>query len=315
MDPTGTRVVFMGSPTFAEPTLRALNSAGYLVPLVITQPDRPAGRGSKLTPPPVKVLAESLGLPVFQPETLKKAETLQRIRDAAPDVLVVAAYGKIIPRTILEIPSRGALNVHASLLPRWRGASPIESAILAGDHATGVTIMEVVQKMDAGPIVSATQVPIDPADTAGSLETRLAERGAELLVETLPGWYDGEIAPHEQDESQVTYCSLIKKEDGHLAAGMTAGEAERAVRAYNPWPGAFVAYGEYRLGIWKARVEPDAGDAAPGDLVVRDREPAIAFRDGLLVLEEVQRQGARRMRGRDFLNGERDRLQSKVGLR
>lgn len=305
----------MGSPAFAEPTLRALNKAGYRIPLVVTQPDKPAGRGSKLTPPPVKVLAEELGLEVYQPESLRSAEVVQRLKAAEPDVFVVAAYGKIIPKSILALPSRGSLNVHASLLPRWRGASPVAAAILAGDTTTGVSIMEVVQKMDAGPVVESAQIPIADTDTTGSLEARLAERGALLLTDVLPGWYVGTITAQPQDESLVTYCSLIKKDDGHLRAGMPVAVAERMVRAYNPWPGAFVRYGGQRLAIWNARVEPDSGEGSVGHLMAHRREPAIVFPDGLLVLQEVQRQGARRMSGRDFLNGERARLPSQVELK
>jgi methionyl-tRNA formyltransferase len=314
MDPSATRVVFMGSPTFAEPILRAINHAGYLIALVVTQPDKPAGRGSRLTPPPVKSLALELGLEVFQPQSLRKEDVHARIRDARPDVLVVAAYGKIIPDAILDLSARGSLNVHASLLPRWRGASPINAAILAGDTVTGVSIMEVVSKMDAGPVVARSQIPIEPSDTAGTLEERLADRGALLLVDVLPGWYDRRLVPEPQDETSVTYCTLIEKQHGHLGSAMSAQQAERAVRAYNPWPGAYVTYGESRLGIWRARVEALPAEAQPGTLLVEKKEPAIAFRDGLLVLEEVQRQGSRRMSGRDFLNGERNRLHATVEL-
>lgn len=312
MEPAETRVIFMGSPAFAEPSLKALNAAGYQVPMVVTQPDKPAGRGSRLTPPPIKRLALDLGIDVYQPPSLRAPGVAQHIRDAVPDVLVVAAYGKIIPRDILDIPSRGSLNVHASLLPRWRGASPVAAAILAGDTTTGVSIMEVVAKMDAGPVVAATQVPIDPADTTGALEGRLAERGALLLVDTLPAWFDRRVHPAPQDETSVTYCSLIDKRDGELHHDMTADEAHRAVRAYNPWPGASVGYKGGRLAIWTAHVQPLSPEAHPGSLLIHERQPAIAFTGGLLVLDEVQRQGSRRMAGRDFLNGERNRLPETV---
>jgi methionyl-tRNA formyltransferase len=314
MKPSSTRVIFMGSPAFAEPTLRALNSAGYLIPLVLTQPDKPAGRGSRLTPPPVKVLAQQLGIEVFQPASLKTPEVEARLRSASPDVLVVAAYGKIIPASLLVLPKRGSLNVHASLLPRWRGASPVAAAILAGDSTTGVSIMEVVQQMDAGPVVARDELAIEPSDTTGTLESRLARCGATLLVDVLPRWYDGELVPQPQDEARASYCSLIRKEDGHLRRETGAAQAERMVRAYDPWPGAFVQYRGQRLGIWKARVEPLSGESDPGTLVAHNREPAIAFPDALLMLEEVQRQGARRMSGRDFLNGERGHLPIEVGL-
>jgi methionyl-tRNA formyltransferase len=305
----------MGSPAFAVPSLEALAAAGYDLCGVVTQPDRPAGRGGRLHEPEVKVAAHALDLPVFQPESLKDPEAQATIRGLEPDVLVVAAYGKILPRAVLETPSRGSLNVHASLLPRWRGASPIAAAIAAGDEETGVSIMEVVAKMDAGPVVLQKRIPIAPDDTTGTLEPRLAQLGANALVEALPAWYERDLLPEAQDEGLVTYCSLIKKEDGHLAADMTAAEAERAVRAYNPWPGAYVLHELGRLGIWRGRVEPFPADPLPpGAVTLAGKEPAIAFADGVLVLEEVQREGGKRLSGRDFLNGLRGSLAPTVTL-
>lgn len=314
VDPSDVRVVFMGSPAFAVPSLQALVREGYDVALVVTQPDRPAGRGGRLQAPDVKVAAEALGLNALQPETLKDEIVRDMLRGIGADVFVVAAYGKILPRAVLEMPRRGCVNVHASLLPRWRGASPIDAAILAGDAETGVSIMELAQKMDAGPVIAQARTPILPHDTTESLEPRLAELGAELLVEVLPGWLDGSVAAEPQDESLVTTCTLIKKEDGFLRASMTADEAERAVRAYRPWPGAYVLYHGERLMIWKARV--DASDtAAAGSLAIRGRQPAIAFNGGWLMIEEVQRSGSKRLSGREFLNGERGQLGESVELR
>lgn len=309
------RVVFMGSPAFAVPSLRALVEAGYRVPLVVCQPDRPAGRGARVRMPAVKEFALGCGLEVFQPETLKDEAVVARFAAAEPDVFVVAAYGRIIPRALLAVPRRGSLNVHASLLPRWRGASPVEAAILAGDPETGVSIMEVVPKMDAGPVVAQVTVPIAPDATTRTLEPQLAEAGARLLATVLPGWFAHELPALPQDEAEATYCSLITKEDGHLAATMSAVEAERAVRAYDPWPGAFVRYRGARLGIWRAHVEPLPGTLPVGALVRCGRSPAIAFADGLLVLDEVQREGARRVAGEAFLNGERGHLAREVELR
>ncbi len=306
-------IVFFGSPAFAEPSLRALHAAGYDIPLVVTQPDKPAGRGGRVTPPRVKVVATELGLPVFQPPNLKAPAVVDELRSRNPGAFVVAAYGKIIPRAVLEIPTRGSVNVHASLLPRWRGASPIESAILAGDEQTGVCIMEVVMKMDAGDVVSRREVAVGQHSTA-TLEPLLAEVGAQLLVQTLPAWFAGEIAPTPQDESLVTYCTLIQKNDGFIPADATATTAERMVRAFNPWPGAFVLYKGERLAIWRASVVESPGEAAPGTLFVHQKVPAIALASGALLLEEVQRQGGKRISGRDFLNGERDRLDPKVVL-
>jgi len=304
------RIVFFGSPDFAVPTLRALVEAGYRIGLVVTQPDRPAGRGGRLHPPPVKRVALELGLPVFQPDTLRDDAALERLQAAHPDAFVIAAYGKILPQRILDVPRRGSLNVHASLLPRWRGPSPVAAAILAGDPETGVTIMEVTAKMDAGPIVAQRRVPILPDDRTATLEPRLAAIGAELLVEVLPGWLAGELRGIPQDDSQATYCPLLRKEDGHLAPSLDVVTAERAVRAYDPWPGAFVWYRGERLAIWQAHIAlaPPQPLPAPGSVLVVERAPALAFRNGILVLDVVQRPGGRRLTGREFLNGERGQL-------
>ncbi len=302
----------MGSPEFALPTLRALAENGYDLRLVVTQPDRRAGRGSRLVAPPVKTEAERLGVPIFQPPTLRAPDVLATLAASEPDLIVVAAYGRILPRTLLDLPRHPIVNVHPSLLPRWRGPSPVTAAILAGDATTGVSIMQLVPKMDAGPVLAARPFPIAPTDTTATLEPRLADAGAALLVETLPPWLDGDIPAVPQDEQHVTTCPLLQKAHGHLRAAMTAAEAERAVRAYDSWPGAFVRYRDNRLAIWRAHVGEESEDAAavpaPGDLTLHDGRPAIAFREGLLVLDEVQRPGGRRITGEAFLNGEGGRL-------
>lgn len=308
-----TRVVFMGSPEFAVPSLRALVSAGFNLALVVTQPDKRAGRGGKMQAPPVKQAAEELDIDIFQPETLRDESVHARLREADADVFVVAAYGKILPRAVLEIPRRGCLNVHASLLPKWRGPSPIVASILAGEPVTGVSIMELVRKMDAGPVLSRVEARITGDDTAAALEPRLAELGAAELVRVLPGWLSGDVRAEPQDEDAATYCQLISKSDGWLNAEMSVAEAERAVRAYNPWPGASVMYGEQRLSIWKAALA-DAQPGSPGELRLIDRLPAIAFHDGWLALEEVQRPGGKRVAAQQFLAGERGVLLPRVGL-
>lgn len=314
MNPAEVRIVFMGSPTFAVPSLRALHAAGYDLRGVITQPDRPAGRGRRLSRPPAKTVALELGLPVLQPESLKDEDIRESLRDLRPDLFVVAAYGKILPRAVLDIPARGSVNVHASILPRWRGASPIAAAILAGDPVTGVTIMEMAPHMDAGAVIATATIPIGPGDTTGSLEARLAGLGARTLIEVLLPWYNGTLVATSQDEAAATYCSLVSKSDGHLRAAMSAVEAERAVRAYNPWPGAFVLYRDRRLAIWAASVAPAGPPAPPGTLVVLDRKPAIYFGDAMLVLDQVQPAGSPRRSGVDFLNGERGLLPPSVEL-
>ena len=314
MNGSAIRIVFFGSPEFAVPSLQALLEAGYDVAAVVTQPDKPAGRGGRLTPPPVKDAALAAGVDtVLQPETLRRPEVVEELRALEPDVFVIAAYGKLLPPAVLAVPRRGSVNVHASLLPRWRGAAPVAAAILAGDRETGVTIMEVTEAMDAGPIVAQRREPVRPDDTTGTLERRLAALGAELLLEALPGWYTGELVPVPQDETLATYCRPLKKEDGHLRSSMTAEEAERAVRAFDPWPGAFVLYKGQPLRIWRARALPGS-EGPPGRLLVVERAPAIVFREGILVLDEVQRPGGRRISGRDFVNGERGALAAEVTL-
>lgn len=295
----------MGSPAFAVPSLSALIEAGYDIVTVMTQPDRPSGRGSKVQFGPVKARAVDANIPVFQPETLKNDAVVEHIAGLKADVFVVAAYGKIIPRSILSLPARGAVNVHASLLPKWRGASPIEAAILAGDAETGVTIMEVVAKMDAGAMVAMAATPILAIDTTATLEPRLAEIGAGLLVEALPGWYDRQLEPRPQDESSATYCTLIRKDDGVIAASTTVARAERMVRAYNPWPGATVGYGEARMTIWSAHVATEEQAPDAGLLKVSGKQLLLGLADGWLALDEVQRPGGNRMTGWAFVNGEK----------
>ena len=314
MNPSEQRTIFMGSPEFALPSLRALAEDGYDVRLVVTQPDRRAGRGGRVRPPAARTEAERLDIPVFQPASLRDPEAVAELAAVEPDLIVVAAYGHILPRAVLDLPRHPVVNIHPSLLPRWRGPSPVAAAILAGDDTTGVSIIELVPEMDAGPVLAARPFPIAPTDTAASLDARLAEEGAGLLLETLPAWLDGDLRPIPQDEALVTTCPLLEKAHGHLRAGMTASEAERAVRAFDPWPGAFVTYSGDRLAIWRAHVG-DAGEGLlPGALTLHAGKPAVAFREGVLVLDEVQRSGSRRVTGEAFLNGERGRLAALAGL-
>lgn len=320
MNPKDVRLVFMGSPEFAVPPLRALAAAGYQVVAAVTQPDKPAGRGGALSEPAVKAAAAALGVPVLQPGRLKDPSAVEALEGLAPDLFVVAAYGKILPQAVLDIPKRGSVNVHASLLPRWRGASPITAAILAGDVETGVSIMEMALAMDAGPVIAKASTPIGGEDTTGTLEPRLAELGARTLIGVLPGWYDRQITPEAQDEAHVTLCRLVSKADGHLRASMTVDEASRAVRAYNPWPGAYVLYRGERLAIWAAHVLAGACEGrSPGTCAVVGKSPAVVFRTAsggtaALALDLVQRPGGKRLSGEQFLNGERGLLAPEVGL-
>ena len=307
------RIAFAGTPGFALPPLRAL-AARHAIVGVLTQPDRPAGRGRSLTASPVKLEALSRGWPIAQPASLKSAADRVALAAWQPDLLVVVAYGLILPQAVLDLPRLGCINVHASLLPRWRGASPIAAAVRAGDPEAGVSIMEMVREMDAGPVISQAAIAVAADETTGSLELKLAGLGADELVRVLPAWFDGDVPAVPQDPAAVTFCGLIRKEDGQLRDEMSAAAAERAVRACDPWPGAFVGYREQRLGIWRAHVEPLPGELETGAFVAAGRRPAIAFRDGLLVLDEVQRTGARRLPGDVFLNGERGQLPAKAGL-
>lgn len=314
MKPSELRTIFMGSPEFALPSLRALVEAGYDVRLAVTQPDRRAGRGGRMRAPAARIEAERLDIPVFQPDALRDPEAVAELARVEPDLIVVAAYGRILPPAVLDLPRHPVVNVHPSLLPRWRGPSPVAAAILAGDDTTGVSIMELVPEMDAGPVLAARPSPIRPTDTTASLEARLSGEGAELLIEALPPWLDGDLRPVPQDEALITTCPLLEKGHGHLRSDMTAMEAERAVRAFDPWPGAFVTYNGDRLGIWSARVGDAGDDLVPGAFTVFAGKPAVAFREGVLVLDEVQRSGSRRVTGEAFLNGERGRLAASAGL-
>lgn len=235
------RLVFMGSPDFAVPTLRAL-AAQYAVVGVVTQPDRPAGRGMTLTPPPVKLVAEELRIPLIQPQKLRQPEAVQQLKDWNPDLIVVSAFGQILRPEVLDLPRQGCINVHASLLPRWRGAAPIQAAILAGDAQAGVTIMKMDPGLDTGPMLSQRAIPIDAEDTGGSLLQKLSHLGGELLLETLPGYISGEIQPQPQPETGSTYAPMLKKEDGLLDFTRPAAELERKIRAFQPWPGTTVAW-------------------------------------------------------------------------
>lgn len=297
-------IVFMGSPEFAIPSLESL-AAQYHVAGVVTQPDKPAGRGRKLAPPPVKVKAQELGIPVIQPSSLKSDEVFAQLTSWAPDVIIVAAYGKILRQNVLGLPTFGCINVHASLLPRWRGASPIQASILHGDEQSGVSIMRMEAGLDTGPVLAMRALDILPEDTGESLTLRLAELGAALLVEVLPAYLAGKIEPKAQDDTLATYAAMIKKEEGELDFSRTADELVRKVRAFNPWPGAYLDYEGSRLKIHQGHVVPASG-LRPGQRDVIEKKPAVAARDGWLVLDEVQPTGKKPMAGKVFLNGARN---------
>jgi methionyl-tRNA formyltransferase len=302
MNSESIKIVFMGSPDFAVPSLRALASH-FKVVGVITQPDRPAGRGRKLTPPPVKVLAEELGIPTLQPQRLRKdPDAMTQLREWNPDLIAVAAFGQILKPKVLDLPPHGCLNVHGSLLPRWRGAAPLNAAILHGDQQTGITIMKMDPGLDTGPMLSKRAIPIGPEDTAGSLFGKMADLGAELLVETIPPYLRGDLIPQPQDEAMVTYAPLLKKSDGELDFNQPAEYLARQVRAYHPWPGT---YFQWSGGPLKVHAAHPAGKASPGAGVLTTHEglPAVNTSDGLLVLDQVQSAGKKPMPGDVFLRG------------
>lgn len=302
--PMNERIVFMGSPEFSIPSLRALVER-YEVVGVVTQPDRPAGRGRAVTPPPIKQLAKELGLNLIQPRRMSDADAMEQLHIWNPDVIVVAAFGQILRSEVLDLPPHGCLNVHGSLLPRWRGAAPINAAILHGDKETGITIMRLDPGVDTGPLISQRSIEIYPTDTASTLSSRLAVIGAELLIDTIPGYMCGDIKPQPQDESLATYAPMLKKEDGLLDFDHPAEELARKVRAYNPWPSAFTLWQGQVLKVHKAHAEENT-QAGPGETVVYGKLPAFGTTRGLLVLDEVQPAGRKVMSGEVFLRGARD---------
>ncbi len=299
------RIVFMGSPDFAVPVLQGL-ARKFSVVGVVTQPDKPAGRGRSLTPPPVKTLAQQLGLPFIQPLKVRQPEAMQQLIDWAPDAIVVAAYGQILRQELLNLPPYGCINVHASLLPLWRGAAPIQAAILHGDTQTGVTIMHMDPGIDTGAMYSQRALDILPEDTADSLSRRLAFCGADLLAETLPGILTGQVQAVAQDETQATYAPMLKKEDGLLDFSQRACDLERRVRAFSPWPGAFITWQDQPLKIHKARVDEKTPNTPPGSHLVVRGYPAVATPEGALVLESIQPAGKKTMDGKAFLAGARN---------
>jgi methionyl-tRNA formyltransferase len=297
------RVVFMGSPDFAVPTLQVLHQAHNLAG-VVTQPDRPAGRGRRLVEPPVKRLAVELNLPVIQPERLRQPEAMAALRQWAPDVIVVAAFGQILRQEALTLAPHGCVNVHASLLPRHRGAAPVAAAILAGDSETGVTIMKMEIGLDTGPVLSQRAEAIRPDDTTGSLTERLAQVGADLLAATLPAYLAGQLSPLPQDDASATYARQLRKEDGLLDWTLPASDLERRVRAFQPWPGAYTYWQGQPLKVVRAHADP-GGMAPAGHVVEASGEVGVGAGAGLLVLDEVQPGGRKAMRTIDFARGAR----------
>lgn len=299
------RLVFAGTPEFALPGLDAAIDSGHDVVAVYTQPDRPAGRGRRLSASPIKQRALDAGIEVRQPESLRSAGQRAALSALAPDLMIVIAYGLILPRGILAIPGHGCWNVHASLLPRWRGAAPIQRAILAGDAQTGVCLMKMEAGLDTGPVLIERATAITEADTGASLHDRLAALGAQVLAEGLAAMAEGRLpTPQPQPELGITYAHKLDKAEARLDPGRPAVELARAVRAFDPWPGAEIELAGEIVRIWRAQAVPGAPDARPGQILRADRDGIdLACADGVLRVLELQRPGGRRISVGDYLNG------------
>lgn len=300
------KIVYMGTPDFAVAPLRALVEAGYEVEAVITQPDKPKGRGKTLMSTPVKEEAQKHGIAVYQPQKVRDPEFMKTLEELKPDIIVVAAFGQIIPKAILDLPKFGCINIHASLLPKYRGAAPIQQAVIDGEKESGVTIMRMGTGLDTGDMISKVTVPLEKEETGGSLFDKLALAGAELLIETLPSIFDGTAVYEKQpQESPTPYAAMITKQMGLLDFNRSAVELERLVRGMNPWPSAYTFLNGKTLKVWKSEaVSSEKDDAAPGTILLADKSGIhVACADGVLVLKEVQLEGKKRMDVDAFLRG------------
>jgi methionyl-tRNA formyltransferase len=301
------RIIFAGTPDFAARHLDALLSSGHNVVGVFTQPDRPAGRGKKLMPGPVKALAEEHGLPVFQPASLRPEENQQLVADLNADVMVVVAYGLILPKAVLDMPRLGCINVHGSLLPRWRGAAPIQRSLWAGDAETGVTIMKMDVGLDTGDMLYKLSCPITPEDTSATLYDKLAELGPQGLIKTLEQLAEGTAKPEVQDEALVTYAEKLSKDEALLDWALPAAQLERCIRAFNPWPMSWMVIDDQPVKVWKASVIESHVQAAPGTIVEANKQGIqVATAEGILNLESLQPAGKKAMSVQDLLNSRRE---------
>jgi methionyl-tRNA formyltransferase len=308
------RIVFLGSGSFAIPAFEALIEAGHDVAALVTQPDREKGRGRALAPPPLKPVAQARGIPLLQPPRVRNPQAVEALRALAPELQVVVAYGQILPRSVIDIPPRGTVNVHGSLLPRYRGAAPIAWAIAGGETETGVTTMLIDEGLDTGPLLLARATPIGPEETAADLEPRLARLGAELLLETVRGLGDGLLQPKPQDHALASYAPLLKKEDGRIDWNLPADVLARRVRGFNPWPGTHTLWQGHVLKVLRARPMP-GGPGEPGTVVSVDREGLVVAsgQDTRLALLEVQLESRRPVRAGAFSAGARLRPGARFG--
>ncbi|MEO3992612.1 methionyl-tRNA formyltransferase [Pseudocitrobacter cyperus] len=301
------RIIFAGTPDFAARHLDALLSSEHQVVGVFTQPDRPAGRGKKLMPSPVKVLAEEKGVPVFQPVSLRPEENQKLVADLQADVMVVVAYGLILPKSVLGMPRLGCINVHGSLLPRWRGAAPIQRSLWAGDTETGVTIMQMDVGLDTGDMLYKLSCPITAEDTSGSLYDKLAELGPQGMLDTLTQLAAGTAKPEVQDETRVTYAEKLSKEEARVDWSLSAAQLERCIRAFNPWPMSYIVIDEQPVKIWQASVINTPTSAEPGTILEATRQGIqVATGEGILNLLSLQPAGKKAMGVQDLLNSRRE---------
>jgi methionyl-tRNA formyltransferase len=301
------RIIFAGTPDFAARHLDALLSSGHQVVGVFTQPDRPAGRGNKLTPSPVKVLAEQHQLPVFQPKSLRPEENQHLIADLNADVMVVVAYGLLLPKAVLDMPRLGCINVHGSLLPRWRGAAPIQRSLWEGDSETGVTIMHMDVGLDTGDMMLKISCPIEASDTSASLYDKLAELGPKGLLTTLQQMATSTASREVQDEALVTYAEKLSKEEARLDWNLPAAQLERCIRAFNPWPVSYFTIDDQPVKVWQATVINENNQAEPGTIVHADKHGIqVATQEGILNLTQLQPAGKKPMSAQDLLNSRRE---------
>jgi methionyl-tRNA formyltransferase len=297
------RIVYAGTPEFAVPALQALIDAGHPPVAVYTQPDRPAGRGRKLTASPVKRHAEAAGIPVHQPVTLKDDAARETLRALQPDLMVVAAYGLLLPPAVLELPRRGCVNLHASLLPRWRGAAPIQRAILAGDRETGITLMQMDEGLDTGGMLARARLPIGEQDTAAGLHDALAELGAALLIEHLPGLLAGRLHPQPQNDAEATHAAKLSKDEAAIDWRKPARLLQREVRAFNPWPVSHTRLDGRPVKIWSARLLDEPADGPPGQVLSHDAQGIrVATGEGQLLVDALQFAGKQRRSAAEVLN-------------
>lgn len=310
------RVIFMGTPDFSVGTLEALIRAGHQVVLAVTQPDKPKGRGGKMQFPPVKETALEYGIPVFQPRKVREPENIEELRKYQADVIVVVAFGQILPREILELTPYGCINVHASLLPSYRGAAPIQWAVINGETVSGVTTMQMDEGLDTGDMLLKTEVPLEPEETGGSLHDKLAAAGASLCVRTLKALEEGTVTPKKQGESPTAYASMLKKEMGEIRWEEPAISIERLIRGLNPWPSAYTGWQDKTMKIWEAEVLEEDSGQEPGTVVRVDKDGfLVQTGKGLLKVTALQIPGKKRMEADAFLRGYSMEPGEKLGIK